>query len=70
LSQPHLIDLILNDLKFKDEVKPKETLASLTVVLNKDEDGEDFDESFHYQSVIGKLNFLEKLTRPTIHQAA
>jgi hypothetical protein len=74
LSQPHLIDSILNDLKFTREVKPKETPAPSTVILNKDEDGEDFDESFHYRGVIGKLNFLEKSTRPDIayavHQAA
>ena len=34
----------------------------------------DFDGSFHYRSVIGKLNFLEKSTRPDIayavHQCA
>jgi hypothetical protein len=74
LSQPHLIDSILNDLKFRDEVKPKDTPAPSTIILNKDEDGDDFDESFHYRGVIGKLNFLEKSTRPDIayavHQAA
>jgi hypothetical protein len=39
-------------------------------IAMKQPDREDFDESFHYRSVIGKLNFLEKSTRPTIHQAA
>ena len=39
-----------------------------------DEDGPPFDNSFDYRSVIGKLNFLEKSTRPEIayavHQCA
>jgi hypothetical protein len=43
-------------------------------VLHKDTNGEPFDESFHYRSVIGKLNYLEKNTRPDIsfavHQCA
>jgi hypothetical protein len=59
-----LIDSILNDLKFRDEVKPKDMPAPSTIILNKDEDGDNFDESFHYRGVIGKLNFLEKSTRP------
>jgi hypothetical protein len=48
LSQLHLIDSILNNLKFREEVKTKEMPVPSMVILNKDEDGEDFDESFHY----------------------
>jgi hypothetical protein len=49
-------------------------LAPSSVILNNDEDREDFDESFHYRGMIGKLNLLEKSTPPDIayavHQAA
>jgi hypothetical protein len=47
LSQPPPMELIMKDLKFVDEVKPNEMPAPSTVILNKDQDGEDFDESFH-----------------------
>jgi hypothetical protein len=32
-------------------------------------EGDDFDEHWAYRSVIGKLNFLEKSTRPDISYA-
>jgi hypothetical protein len=74
LWQPHLIDSILKDLKSRDKVKAKPTPAVAMVILDKDEDGEDFDDAFHYRAVIGKLNFLEKSTCPDIayavHQVA
>jgi Reverse transcriptase (RNA-dependent DNA polymerase) len=74
LSQPHLIDSILKDLHFAREVNAAKSPAASTVILNRDENGPDFDDSFHYRAVIGKLNFLEKSTRPDIayavHQAA
>jgi hypothetical protein len=44
------------------------------VILQQDIDGEDFAKHWSYQSIIGKLNFLEKSTRPDIayavHQCA
>jgi hypothetical protein len=42
------------------------TPALKTRVLHKDTQGEPFDESFHYRSIIGKLNYLEKSTRPDL----
>lgn len=42
--------------------------------LHRDPRGVPFDESFHYRSIIGKLNFLEKSTCPelayAVHQCA
>jgi hypothetical protein len=42
--------------------------------LHRDPQGLPFNKSFHYRSVIGKLNFLEKSTRPelayAVHQCA
>ena len=52
----------------------KETPASLSKFLTKFSESPDFDNSFHYRSVIGKLNYLERCTRPDIayatHQCA
>ncbi len=74
LTQPHLIDSIIEDLGFKENTKGKDTPAPSTASLNRDIDGKDHSESWEYRSVIGKLNFLEKSTRPDIafavHQCA
>ena len=74
LTQPHLIDSIIADLGFKDNTKGKDTPAPSTASLDRDRDGLNHDESWEYRSVIGKLNFLEKSTRPDIafavHQCA
>ena len=41
---------------------------------HKDSDGPEITPDFHYHSVIGKLNFLEKSTHPdisvSVHQCA
>ena len=75
LTQPHLIDQILMDLKMnQDDLKIKTTPAALSRTLSIHSESERFDASFHYRSRIGKLNFLEKSTRPNIafitHQCA
>ena len=75
LKQPHLIDQILKDLKIDhDNVKIKETPCKVSQVLHSGKNNPPFDNSFHYRSVIGKLNYLEKGTRSDIsyitHQCA
>ena len=66
-TQPHLIDQILNDLKMdKDKVKTKSIPCMVSKVLNSGQNDEPFDNSFHYRSIIGKLNYLEKGTRSDI----
>lgn len=75
LTQPHLIDQILEDLNMtQDNVKTKSTPAMASKILTRDSDGATFDGSFHYRSIIGKLNYLEKGTRSDIsyitHQCA
>ena len=69
LKQPHLVDQILEDLKMTANVKGKPTPAPSSKILTHQEDSEQFDRSFHYRSVIGKLNYLEKSTRPDISYA-
>ena len=74
LSQPHLIQQILDDLGFNERTGTKATPAAVAVKLNRDLHGTPIDEKWHYRSVIGKLNFLEKSTRLDIayavHQCA
>ena len=54
--------------------KPKETPAVATKQLTKDPDAGDHDRKWDYRRVIGKLNYLEKCTRPelafAVHQCA
>ena len=75
LAQPHLIDQILQDLQFNEKTKTKDTPAASTIILGAAEKSPPHDDqTFNYKSVIGKLNFLEKSTRPDIayavHQCA
>jgi hypothetical protein len=75
LTQPHLIDQILDDLRLNnDNVSEKITLATSSKLLSRHSDSEPFDNSFDYRSVIGKLNYLEKSSRSDIayiiHQLA
>jgi hypothetical protein len=63
LSQPHLIKQILDDLGFNERTTTKATPASSSVKLNRDVHRDPFDEEWHYCSIIGKMNFLEKSTR-------
>ena len=74
LTQPHLIDIIIADLNFADNTKAKEIPAISSHILQRDLDGDPFEEHWDFRSIIGKLNFLEKSTRPDIayavHQCA
>ena len=74
LSQPHLIDSIIKYLHLQPDSKHKTTPAVTSTLLHKDTDGPDMQPEFHHRSVIGKLNFLEKSTRPdisvSVHQCA
>jgi histone deacetylase 1/2 len=81
LSQPYLIDQVLNDLnllhsdpKLKYKPKAQDTPARSTIIVDRDVDGEPHDQNWSYCSVIGKLNFLEKSLQPdlayAVHNAA
>jgi hypothetical protein len=74
LTQPHLIDQIISDLGLKPNTKTKDLPALSSKTLNRDTNGHPFREDWHYRSIIGKLNFLEKSTRPdlaySVHQCA
>ena len=74
LTQQQLIDAITKDLHLQSSSNIKKTPAMTTNLLHKDSDGPDMAPEFHYRSMIGKLNFLEKSTRPdisiSVHQCA
>ncbi len=71
LTQPHLIDSILEELGLQaDSAKSKATLAASSKLLGRHDNAPPHDEeSFHYRHIIGKLNYLEKSTRPDISYA-
>jgi len=70
LTQPHLIDQILKDLKLdRPETKIKRTPTAVNKILCRHLDSEAFDNHFNYRSVIGKLNYLEKSSRADISYA-
>ncbi|KAL7567275.1 hypothetical protein ACA910_016741 [Epithemia clementina (nom. ined.)] len=69
LSQPQLIASVLKDLQLQGNTKERRTPALQSVLLHKDPEGDPFNKEFYYHSVIGKLNFLKKSTRPDISYA-
>ena len=74
LTQPQLIDSIIKDLHLQSGSNAKKMPAVPTNPLYKDSDSADMTLEFHYCSMIGKLNFLEKSTRLdisiSVHQCA
>jgi Reverse transcriptase (RNA-dependent DNA polymerase)/GAG-pre-integrase domain len=74
LSQPQLIQQVVNDLGFNERTTEKDSPAASTVRLHRDISGKPYADNWHYRSIIGKLNFLEKSTQPDIayavHQCA
>ena len=69
LTQPHLVDQIIHDTEILSKAQDKLTSAPLTTILSNDSDSKVNNHKFNYHSVIGKLNFLEKSTRPDITYA-
>ena len=69
-----MINSILKDLGFNGRTKTKPTPAPSHIRLDRDLNGKEMEDDFHYRRVIGKMNFLEKSTRPDIayavHQCA
>jgi len=69
LFQPHLIDQIITELNLDPNVKVRPTPAASTRILQRFQKEPSHVKPWHYRSVIGKLNFLEKSTRPDISYA-
>ena len=70
MCQPHLIQKVLDDLNFKKEnTKGKKTPMSASRILYGHPKSEQFDQSFNYRSIIGKLGYCDKGSRPDISYA-
>ena len=75
MHQPQLIKQIMSDLKVDaSRLKPKPTPMVSSRILKRHESSSSHDDSFHYRSIVGKLNYLEKGSRPdlsySVHQCA
>ena len=74
MSQQQLIDQIIQDVKLMSNYHLPSTPAAASKLLQRDQKAKPFNGRFHYRSVIGKLNYLDKGTRPDItyatHQCA
>ena len=62
-TQPHLTDDILHEIGLQHAKDGKETPAASSRILTRNNNRADHDKSFHYCSIIGKLNYLEKAMR-------
>lgn len=69
LTQPQLIDSIINDLSLSTTSNTRSIPALSTIILHKYESSAPHEASWSYRSVIGKLNYLAKSTRPDIEYA-
>ena len=63
LTQPHLIQQILDGLGFTETTVEKPSPAPSTKLLSRDLEGPYFDENWDYLAIIGNINCLEKSTR-------
>ena len=70
MCQPRLIQQVLDYLNLKKEnVKLKTTPMVASHILHGHPKSERFDQSFNYQSIISKLIYLDKGSRPDISYA-
>ncbi|MFM7530824.1 MAG: reverse transcriptase domain-containing protein [Nodosilinea sp.] len=75
LSQPKLIQQVINDLHLEqDQATTRTTPAASSRILTRKPDSRAFDNHFNYRSVIGKLHYLVAGSRSEIayavHQCA
>ena len=74
MSQPFLIERIINFIPGMVEANSVKTPACSSVILSKDPDGEDRKESWNYRAIVGMLNYLVNCTHPelsfAVHQCA
>jgi len=72
MTQPGLIESVLMDLNLLQDSKSKDTPS--VGILYPDRDGIKRQDTWHYRSVIGKLNYIAQNRRPDIsfavHQCA
>ena len=75
LTQPQLLQQIIDDtMIIKKTFNPPQVPAKSSRILQRFKESMAHNKEWHYRSIIGKRNFLEKSTRPdiayVIHQYA
>ena len=74
LHQPILAKEIISDLRLNDNSLPKSTPSDPYKILGPSLSSKPFDNSFNYKSIIEKLLYLKKGSRPdlsySVHQCA
>jgi hypothetical protein len=74
LSQPQLINQIIEEVKLSRQITGQQMPAASMKILQQDKNAPPFDKQFNYRCMVGKLNFLEKSTQLDIayatHQVA
>jgi hypothetical protein len=70
MTQNLLIERILKEMRLSSgNVATKEVPAATSYILKRHATSEPFDNHCNYKSIIGKLNYLEKSSRPDISYA-
>ena len=64
MSQPNLINCIIEVIPGMDKANPKSIPMSPNTVLTKDKYGKERQEIWNYRSIIGILNYLVNSTHP------
>ena len=74
MSQPNLINRIIEAIPGMDKANPKSIPMSPNTVLTKDKSGKERQETWNYRSLIGMLNYLVNTKHPelaySVHQCA
>ena len=69
MSQPHLVNQIIRDIGMGAKTKARRLPAASTKILKRYKQSNEHDKSFNYRQIVGKLNYLEKSTRPDVSYA-
>lgn len=74
MSQPHLIDRIIDSIQGMSDVRSAKSPACSSIILTKDLDGPPRKEKWKYRSVVEMLNFLVNYAHQemsyVVHQCA
>ena len=69
ITQPQIIDRIINDVHLPKNTTPRQTSAFSNKILWRDDAALPFDERFNYKAGVGNLDYLDKSTRQDIYYA-
>jgi len=70
MSQPNLINRIIEAIPGMNKANPKSIPMSPTLIMTKDLNGKTRQEDWSYRSLIGMMNYLVNTTRPELAYSA